>query len=262
MKNKLISILIITTVFMSVLLGTGVNTYAAISNTFEIGIGIQNPRVGNAYFDGEKIEVIFTLENGFYGQKNARFTYSLVDGVGNVVESFTEDVTFKTKQKLLIGYTPDFDKRYGVYTITATLSEGSYEVTDTVKFSYTKKQGEFLDELGYMCHLTKPDNQGEYARLEKSEKLLKESGAAWIREGISWSDVEKIKGKYEVPEIYDKFIDSAIANGQKVILCVSGGNALYETGEWADGSPYPCLPTNSESRQAFANYCAFIARYF
>ena len=265
MKNKLISILLITTVFLSLLMGTGINTYAAFMNSFDVEISVQNPCVGNAYFEGDKVEFIITLENSFYAQKQEMLNYNLVDGTGKVVDNYTETVTLNAKQKSIIGYSPNIENRYGVYTLTVTLSVGAYQAADSIKFSYSKRPENFLDNLGFMCHFSKPDNPGEYVRIGKAEELIKESGAGWVRGEIHWREVEPVKGGgYKVPERYEKYIDVAIANGQKVILMVTGGNAAYETANMSNSQDEAvgCLPVTEEGLKGFANFCAFLARYF
>jgi hypothetical protein len=57
--------------------------------------------------------------------------------------------------------------------------------------------------------------------------VIAASGLGWIRDEIYWSEVEKTKGVYQVPEKSQKWIDAAQQGGLKIIVCFEGPNALY-----------------------------------
>lgn len=52
-------------------------------------------------------------------------------------------------------------------------------------------------------------------------------GCGWIRDGVNWSEVEKVKGKYVLPEKTLNWMTSAKDKNIKVLLILAGGNRLY-----------------------------------
>ena len=259
MKNRLISILILITIFCTMILCTPMGA-SAEEEAILVSIDIENSRIGNAYYDGEAPVFSFTLESRFEAEKEMSLTYHISNDMGEKIYNETKNITFGAKQKRIIGYAPDLNGKYGVYTLTASLSCEGCNAEASVNFSHTKRAGNALDSLGYMCHFTKSSD--DYARVEKSEELLRESGAGWVRDEIGWSATEKVKGKYVIPESVEKSVNGAIASGKKVLLLVSGGNTLYETGYGPNGEAISCLPVTDAGRQGFANFCAYVAEHF
>ena len=76
---------------------------------------------------------------------------------------------------------------------------------------------------------------------------IKALGAWAVRDGATWSGVEKVKGQYVLPESDRHWVDVTTAAGLKVVFVLLYDNKLYEN---------PCDP------DAFANYAAFMSRTF
>ncbi|MDB5325813.1 MAG: hypothetical protein JWM57_1382, partial [Phycisphaerales bacterium] len=83
--------------------------------------------------------------------------------------------------------------------------------------------------------------------VDKLIPQIKALGAWGVRDGATWSGVEKVKGKYELPEADRHWVDQATGAGLKVVFVLLYDNKIYEN---------PCDP------DAFANYAAFMAKTF
>ncbi|MGC4034201.1 MAG: cellulase family glycosylhydrolase [Tepidisphaeraceae bacterium] len=76
---------------------------------------------------------------------------------------------------------------------------------------------------------------------------IKAMGAWGVRDGTSWSSIEKVKGQYVLPEADRHWVNQATSAGLKVIFVLLYDNKLYDN------------PTDPD---AFSNYAAFVARSF
>jgi len=228
-----------------------------------VSIDNQDGRVINAFYEGEIPTFGLTVHNKGSLATDARISSVVSDDTGAVVDTFSRDLTLGNGQKMIIGYTPQIDNKFGVYTVDVTLASSTELATKTIKFSYTRTAEKFLEKLGYACHFSRGKLEGGNDETVKmGQQLIAESGAGWIRDSISWSEVETVKGKYTVPQHIDDYVNMAIANGQKVILLIVGGNSLYETGKGPNGEAIPCLPVTTEGINGFAKFAAFVAEYF
>ena len=83
--------------------------------------------------------------------------------------------------------------------------------------------------------------------VDKLIPQIKALGAWGVRDGATWSGVEKSKGQYELPEADRHWVEQATGAGLKVVFVLLYDNKIYEN---------PCDP------DAFANYAAFMAKTF
>jgi hypothetical protein len=75
--------------------------------------------------------------------------------------------------------------------------------------------------------------------------LIAQAGLTWIRDELLWSNVEKTKGVYQIPEKERRWIRAAHQHNLKLILVLNFSNPLYE-------DPY--------DPEAFALFAAEMAR--
>ncbi len=84
-------------------------------------------------------------------------------------------------------------------------------------------------------------------------KLIKRMGAAWVRDELYWSTVEREKGKFVFPDYYDTYMQAAANSGIRPFIIFDYGNEHY------DGGVAPHTP---EGISAFVRYCRqLINRY-
>ncbi|MFC4339682.1 cellulase family glycosylhydrolase [Cupriavidus numazuensis] len=84
-------------------------------------------------------------------------------------------------------------------------------------------------------------------------KIAATAGFRSIRVDAAWKYVEREKGRYEIPEAWDKFVDLAVANGLEPMLILDYGNKYYDQGD---------KPRSKEAIQAFIRYSAYIVQHF
>ena len=83
--------------------------------------------------------------------------------------------------------------------------------------------------------------------------LIAQSGATAIRDEIYWSEVEKKKGEFSVPEAWETAFNEAIEKGIPPLLILSYANPNYDGGNY---------PLSDEALEAFAKYCEFVVTKF
>lgn len=83
-------------------------------------------------------------------------------------------------------------------------------------------------------------------KVPETLELIRCMGAAWIRDEIYWSNVEREKGKFEFPEYYDTYIKAAGNLGIRPLIIFNYANRYYDKG---------LAPHTEEGRKAFAQYC-------
>ena len=86
---------------------------------------------------------------------------------------------------------------------------------------------------------------------EETYKLMRQGGMTWGREDYSWSKIETVKGQLVLPESVKAAWKQMQEDGIKLIYVCLGTNPLYEGGK---------TPVSDEAINAYANYCAFMAR--
>jgi len=77
--------------------------------------------------------------------------------------------------------------------------------------------------------------------------MIRDTGFGWIRDEIVWGDIEREKGKYQIPEATAKWIDIASQAGIKIIAVLNFENKIY---------------TDRYDPVAYAAAAAFIAKEF
>ena len=83
--------------------------------------------------------------------------------------------------------------------------------------------------------------------------LIRQAGAASIRDELGWRGIEKEKGVLKVPEEWDTFVRRAASSGIQPMLILDYGNPFYDKGD---------KPVSDEALEGFARYSEFIVRHF
>lgn len=89
--------------------------------------------------------------------------------------------------------------------------------------------------------------------LAENLSLIRQAGAASIRDDISWGGIERQKGQYAMPAAWDEFVNRAVASGLQPLLVLDYGNRLYDNGD---------KPLSDEAIEAYARYAEFVVRHF
>jgi hypothetical protein len=77
-------------------------------------------------------------------------------------------------------------------------------------------------------------------------------GADSVRIDVPWNDIERVKGRYEVPAWLEQRVATALSLQLTPLMILEYGNSLYGGGK----------PRTQASRQAFAQYAEFVVKHF
>jgi len=88
-----------------------------------------------------------------------------------------------------------------------------------------------------------------------------DQGFSWARVSgwggtLLWSAVEREKGKYIIDSRSDEAIGELVRNGVKPTMILGYNNSLYDQGGWIK------FALAGEAKQAFIEYCRFMAKHF
>jgi len=83
--------------------------------------------------------------------------------------------------------------------------------------------------------------------------LMRQAGVTAIRDEISWSAVERQKGRYAMPESASSFVNGALDAGIEPLLIFDYGNRFYDNGD---------KPLSAAAIEAFTRYAEFVVRHF
>ncbi|MFP8580280.1 hypothetical protein ACLH17_27950 [Klebsiella pasteurii] len=101
---------------------------------------------------------------------------------------------------------------------------------------------------GVAEHLFRRDYDYSERAILKSKELC----ANKMRIDAPWEDVEKTKGGYNIPRIWDKVINKMVSEGIEPILIIDYGNSLYGNGK----------PDTEEYVRAYSKYARYLANHF
>lgn len=206
---------------------------------------------GNIFFEGYKIEFDVEYKNTgqmSYGELKA--DYTVKDSDGNVYRQLSHDIAASPSctDELDLGSLP-----FGVYTLEIYLHGKGVEQRKTVDLSYSRSiDGTVNPNMGINVHFD--DEIYSEQEMRKQARLIWYAGFGFARSSVRWSDVEREKEVYEIPESIkyaEDFLDKE-KTGIETLAILYNQNSLY------DSAPY-YLETDEQLR-AFYDYCEYVAR--
>jgi len=90
-------------------------------------------------------------------------------------------------------------------------------------------------------------------KVPETLELIRDMGAAWVRDELYWGNVEREKGKFEFPDYYDAYMEAAGRLGIRPLIIFNYSNRHYDKG---------LAPHTDEGREAFARYCVELMRRY
>jgi hypothetical protein len=87
----------------------------------------------------------------------------------------------------------------------------------------------------------------------KNLQMMVDVGVRSLRDEVYWSGIEREKGKLEMPEAWDRYIQMSAEMGVRPLMLLGYGNALYDGGG---------KPVSEEARAAFVRYSQFVVDRF
>lgn len=139
----------------------------------------------------------------------------------------------------------------GLYRVRALLKRGELQLTGPAA-------DVMVSEPQEPVLLRKPYTgvQTHYAhgkgKLPDNVQLAARAGVQMIRDEVYWGTIEKAKGEFKFPAVFDAYINEAGKQGMKVLLELNFGNPLYGGG----------APETEEQLAAWGNYVRqVVSRY-
>jgi len=147
--------------------------------------------------------------------------------------------------------------RFGVYFIetqvlllTKTQTHYASRFTNHASICWLPEPSPIWDEspFGVCTHF------GQFKhKVPDTLELIRRMGAAWIRDELYWSNIEREKGKFEFPEYYDAYMKAAGKLGIRPLIIFNYANRHYDKG---------LAPHTDEGRKAFARYCVELMKRY
>ncbi|MCS7264697.1 MAG: glycosyl hydrolase [Armatimonadetes bacterium] len=140
--------------------------------------------------------------------------------------------------------------RFGVYfvetqitTLTSSQTQHALRFTNYASVCWLPEPAPIWGEspFGVCTHFAQFKH-----KVPDTLQLIKQMGAAWIRDELYWSNVEREKGKFEFPEYYEAYMKVAGELGIRPLIIFNYANRHYDKG---------LAPHTEEGRKAFARYC-------
>lgn len=192
-----------------------------------IKISASNRVTGNIYFSPNE-EFFWNLENiSDYGE-NINITYELLNTDGNCVmmKRDTAYISAETKKEQSVSL--NFEK-FGLYKMRITVENGNVYAQKSLNLSYIH-QSDNLSGMGICTHFGQ-DKGG----VEEIMPLIEKMGVGFVRDEAYWSEFEKTKGVYKLPEKYKEFVDEANSRGIEILQLLTYSNSLYGSlSPWED----------------------------
>ncbi|XEC96257.1 glycosyl hydrolase [Paenibacillus tarimensis] len=185
--------------------------------------------LGNVYIDNEPVK--FLVET-----KGDRLDWEVTDYWGKSVTTGTIKVNERVTE-----ITPEIpDNGYYELNITA-LMNGNIIKKRTTSFAVIPKpldvEQSAESPFGVVTHFRKWSTE--------AIPLIQKAGIKHIRDEMYWSIVEKEKGIYQYPSIYEKYTSELKEHGIDPLIVYAYNNPLYDGGY---------TPYTDNGREAFADY--------
>ena len=226
--------------------------------------------LGNIFYGSEPIVFTMNIINPNIYTVYGRYSYTVTDETGEVVYSDAQQglPALAAGRKFTRTITLPRIEKYGFYKLNLT------EYSNNKNSEADMVSEEFSADFSVCIPLDKSDvnksfgfnqaivNNGNPAAVS----LMKQVGANWHREDVSWVGVEPNEKEKYIPltQYRDKLMHMKNDDGIDTVCILNGRNSLYcgkawknNGGEWVQVTK---MPTTDDAIKAYAKFCAFVAR--
>jgi len=214
--------------------------------------------IGNVFSDRDKNLILnANVQNKSFEKVNGEYSVKIIDKLtSREVHNTTFTLSVDARSTNVHTFSFPNPGRNSIYTIEineTVWNEGQEE---------NKKQRIVKTECS-VAMLSEPDeanpfygNMSQVVRHKRGypEEVFKHMsrlGAKWNREEVTWAIAEPVRGQLSLPEGAKETWQQMKEDGIELIFICMGTNPNYQGG---------MTPSTDESIEAFANYCAFMAR--
>ncbi len=208
-----------------------------------------NPPNGSIYFGEKNIFYSLEMQNPENKAYNINLSFEVTGRNGETAfVSDTENFKLGAKSRLIKGLKIENEFENDIYEIKVSLRGDFGTIEKKESFSVAEENTRLSDFMGFSTHFGKQYRE----HIDDSDSIISNGGFGWIRDEIYWDDVETSSGK-NVPAYADNYVDTAIADGKKVLLVLGLTHPSYDSG---------AFPTSDKAIAAYADYCGFMAEHF
>lgn len=222
---------------------------------------ITTEHTGNIFDDDDEIEFRVLTEKNYDEQVEASFRFKVIDSKGVCVEDQTE--TFIITENSTQTHTSKITEK-GSYTLeyVCNATDSAGRILEKSGFTYFSVVDKFEanESLNQDFGLGGLHSNLYYQNSEQQNKLmevLRQSGGGWTRDGLKWTNGEKEKGKYVIPD-FGYNVARLKDVGIKTIFNFSEANSVYYSGKWGYTQP----PTSEEDIDAYARYVGEMVKLY
>ena len=215
---------------------------------------VSSAHVGNIFGENDEKKLNITMQNPTASDITAEIYYTVYDESGAEVTSGSAGVVqidargYETVEKIV-----DISK-FGVYKIQfKTVVDGETYLSEKYDLSVVNKGDKLNDYLAVNTpYISDMEEWRDF------KEVLTQAGIKTIRKDVLWSEVEREKGKYSIPETlcYIKDLDDS---GMEYMAILNAAHTLYSS----DGSNQrPNVTNTNEAWAAWEGYIDYVSKAF
>ena len=222
---------------------------AFADGTVSLNLSQSNSERGNIVFENDVPGYTAEIKSNGSVPYSAVLKYEVKNEADTVVWEKTENVTLAPKAKVVKSVAPAISE-YGVFTLSAKITGVFGEAADSKEFGFTARNKIRNSILGVQTHFI---NFPYIEKKEPTKYITSNMGSSWLRENFRWAAIETATSQYVMPEAYEEYVEEFTSAGNNLIIIADPLNSLYDGGEF---------PKTKDGIEAFAKYCAYIAKHF
>jgi len=208
---------------------------------------------GNIFVDGEDIVIDVAFKNNTENAFLLDVDYQVVNYEGDLItEGEKVKEVASSKEEIISFDIPEVENN--TYNLKLVVADTKSDVKKNISIPFSQitdvpNNNESI--FGTCTHFGQFGDKGDDHHVLLP--IAKKAGVKWIRDEVYWSYIETEKGKIEVMDLHDEYIDTALANGINVLICLGYANQFYDNGK---------PPQTQEGYEAFGRYAATVAEHF
>jgi len=216
-------------------------------------ISAVSEQFGNIFANGEAKSFKVSLRSYSHKQEYVSVTYKAIDEYSSVKWQKSENLILQPESEKETAIEIDVNNYSLYHLVIEVLGEG-FSYTKSVPFSFVNsiEDGSRNDNFGFNVHFQNPG----YDAAEGVE-VIKKSNAGYVRNTPEWARFDPMntpKGELIFPDYFAYMVNAYKQAGLKLQVLLAYGNTKY------GAKTNMALPETDEQIQAYANYCAFVAK--
>lgn len=224
-----------------------------IPETFSVGTNGIHSSFYDVFPLGKEINYNFNYQNSDTETKNITIECTAKDSNGNIIAQKTFRQTVFAGRSYSNKFSFSLDKRTeGTVSVLLKKSNDSvvnYRETNFICMNTSADENKLSETAGINAHM------GHGRSADAIVPLIKSMGVSAIRDGGSWSKMEKEKGVYDFSGSTDQMFNKSYSEGTQLLYELAYGNTLYSANE-------KDIPTTKEYMDKWILYVeAIVTKY-